>query len=138
VIAVAKKGGVEVLANEGSHRETQNIIGFGDRERFIGEQGALQSKSNFKNTVNFFTRFLGLQGKPPFYRDETRWLTVSHEQNSNGKQLFNVQYYGQKQQYTPEQLTASLLNKLKDILHYNNINVSGSNVVISVPTYYTE
>jgi Hsp70 protein len=42
VIAVAKKGGVEVLANEGSHRETPNIIGFGERERFIGEQGALQ------------------------------------------------------------------------------------------------
>ena len=39
VIAVAKKGGVEILTNEGSHRETQNIIGFGESERFIGEQG---------------------------------------------------------------------------------------------------
>lgn len=37
VVAVAKKGGVDVLANEGSHRETQNVIGFGEKERFIGE-----------------------------------------------------------------------------------------------------
>jgi heat shock 70kDa protein 4 len=102
VIAVAKKGGVEVLANEGSHRETQNIIGFGERERFIGEQGALQMRSNFKNTVAYFTRFLGLQGRPPFYRDEAKWLSVSHEQNASGKTAFNVQYYGNKHQYTPE------------------------------------
>lgn len=37
VIAVAKKGGVEAIANEGSHRETPNIVGFKDNQRFIGE-----------------------------------------------------------------------------------------------------
>jgi molecular chaperone DnaK (HSP70) len=43
-IAVAKRGGVEVITNEGSHRETPNIIGFGQNQRFIGEQGSLQVK----------------------------------------------------------------------------------------------
>lgn len=47
-IAVAKRGGVEVLANEGSHRETPNIIGFGQSQRFIGEQGASQVRENIK------------------------------------------------------------------------------------------
>lgn len=42
VIAVAKKGGVEILANEASHRETPVVVGFGDYERFIGEQGYAQ------------------------------------------------------------------------------------------------
>jgi molecular chaperone DnaK (HSP70) len=31
VLAVAKKGGVDILANEGSHRETSNIIGYGEK-----------------------------------------------------------------------------------------------------------
>lgn len=31
-----------------------------------------------------------------------------------------------------------MLNKLKDIMVKNNINFAASNVVISVPTYYTE
>ncbi len=75
VIAVAKRGGVEVITNEASNRETANTIGFGPAERFIGEQGALQSKSNFKNTVSFFTRFLGMNGRPPFLREETKWLS---------------------------------------------------------------
>jgi molecular chaperone DnaK (HSP70) len=37
VIAVAKRGGVEVITNEASNRETANVIGFGPAERFIGE-----------------------------------------------------------------------------------------------------
>ncbi len=49
VISAVKKGGVDTLTNEGSHRETQNVIGFGDQERFIGEPGQLQ--------VPFYTNF---------------------------------------------------------------------------------
>ena len=39
VIGVAKKGGVDVIMNESSSRETSNVVGFGDNERFIGEVG---------------------------------------------------------------------------------------------------
>jgi len=42
LIAVAKKGGVEILANEASQRETPVVVGFGDYERFIGELGYAQ------------------------------------------------------------------------------------------------
>lgn len=37
VIAAALRGGVKILDNEGSHRETQNIVGFSAEERFMGE-----------------------------------------------------------------------------------------------------
>ena len=37
VIAVVKKRGVDVIANEGSNRETANIVGFGQKERCMGE-----------------------------------------------------------------------------------------------------
>lgn len=42
VIAIAKKGGVEVIVNEASHRETHVCVGFGEHERFIGESGYVQ------------------------------------------------------------------------------------------------
>lgn len=41
-IAVAKKGGVEVIVNDASHRETPIVVGFGEHERFIGEGGYVQ------------------------------------------------------------------------------------------------
>ncbi|CAD8045519.1 unnamed protein product [Paramecium sonneborni] len=138
VIAAALKGGVKILDNEGSHRETQNVIGFTVEERFIGEQGALQQKSNFKNSVAFFNRFLGLHGEPTFRAEETKWLTVPTSINDSGKTLFEVNYLGQKTTFTPEQLTGSMLNKLKQVIGRNDINVQASNVCISVPAYYTE
>lgn len=46
-IAVLKKGGVEIIINEASHRETPVVIGFGENERFIGEQGYVQVKKSF-------------------------------------------------------------------------------------------
>ncbi|CAD8139686.1 unnamed protein product [Paramecium octaurelia] len=138
VIAAALKGGVKVLDNEGSHRETQNVVGFTVEERFIGEQGALQQKSNFKNSVAFFNRFLGLHGEPAFRAEETKWLTVPTSINDSGKTLFEVNYLGQKSTFTPEQLTGSMLNKLKHVVAHNDINTQASNFCISVPAYYTE
>ena len=41
-IGAVKRGGVEVLTNEGSHRENPNIVGFSDNERLLGESGALK------------------------------------------------------------------------------------------------
>jgi len=41
-IAVAKKGGVDIVVNEASHRETPVIVGYGETERFIGEGGYVQ------------------------------------------------------------------------------------------------
>jgi len=37
VIAVAKNGGVDILINEGSNRETANIVSFTNTDRKIGE-----------------------------------------------------------------------------------------------------
>lgn len=37
VISVAKRGGVDVIANEASLRETRNIVGYGPISRYSGE-----------------------------------------------------------------------------------------------------
>ena len=59
-IAAAKMGGVEILANEASFRETPSIVGYGSEERKIGEAGSVKLKSNFKDTVIAPQRYLGL------------------------------------------------------------------------------
>ena len=42
LIGVAKKGGIDVVVNDASNRETPIVVGFGENERFIGEQGYVQ------------------------------------------------------------------------------------------------
>jgi len=136
VIAVAKKGGVEVIVNEASNRETRIVVGFGETERFIGEQGYVQLKSNFKNTVVYPNRFLGVRVDAPFYQDEKKWLYNPVSTTPDNRLTFDVNYKGEPRQFTPEQITAMMFQTLKQNIRNNDI--PHSDVVISVPSYYTE
>ena len=134
-IAVAKRGGVEIIANEGSHRETQNIVGFGQNERFIGEQGFVQFKSNFKNTVNYFNRFLDVKSTTPYLPQEKKWI-IANMTEVDQKLAFEVSFMGEKKKFLPEQICAMMIQKLKQIIE--KAGVSGKEVVLSVPGYFTE
>lgn len=59
-------------------------------------------------------------------------MTVANELDGAGKTNFEVSYQGEKCKFTPEQLTASMLNKLKEIIYKNSVNFSSCNCVISV------
>lgn len=136
VLAVAKKGGVEILTNEGSHRETQSIVGFGENERFIGEAGAVQLKSNFKNTIVYPNRLLGLKANNSLLEQETKFLYSKTVPNAENKVTFEVKYRSETKVFLPEQIVAMLLQKFKQIV--KRAGVQHNDLVISVPGYYTD
>jgi hypothetical protein len=51
VIAIARRKGVDIVANEASQRLTPCIVSFSEKQRFIGEGGLGQKITNIKNTV---------------------------------------------------------------------------------------
>jgi len=136
VIAVAQKGGVEIITNEGSQRETPNVVGYGRQQRFIGEQGFVQMKSNSKNTIKFFNRFLAATKDTPHLAEESKWLTGPHSLSDDGLFQFNATYNNQATVMKPEQVTASMLGKIKQLVQRAEIN--NHDYVISVPNYFTE
>lgn len=136
VIGCAKKGGVEIITNEGSHRETPVVVGYGPNERFIGEQGAVQLKSNFKNTVIYPLRFLGMKGNSPHLDYESKFIYNKLTTLPDGRIGFSVTHQGENRIFLPEQVVATMLQKLKEIVHKNGIG--HSDFVLSAPSYFTE
>jgi len=136
VIGCAKKGGVEIMTNEGSHRETPFIVGYGPAERFIGEQAAVQFKSNFKNTICYPFRFLGMKGDSPHLGQESKFIYNKLTTLPDNRVGFTVTYAGETKTFLPEQIVATMLQKLKDIIRKNEI--SHSDYVLTVPSYFTE
>lgn len=57
--------------------------------------------------------------------------------SENGSPSYNINYAGKSKQLSPEQLTAALFTKLKDIAE-NALGVKVNDVVISVPSYFTD
>lgn len=59
VVAIARKGGIDVIDNEASSRKTPCMVGLGSKERSIGEAAKAKINSNVKNTATEVKRFIG-------------------------------------------------------------------------------
>ena len=57
--------------------------------------------------------------------------------SETGSPCYNINYAGKTKQLSPEQLTAALFTKLKDIAE-TALAVKVNDVVISVPSYFTD
>lgn len=51
VVAIARRGGIDVIANEQAHRQTPSAVGFGGRARLFGDAALAKLGSNGANTV---------------------------------------------------------------------------------------
>ena len=82
VIASVKSGGVDILTNDVSNRQSPFIVGFGEKERYLGETGASKINANFRNTVLFANRLIGLSPQYSRLHDETCVYHVSEQTRS--------------------------------------------------------
>lgn len=64
-VAITRYGGVDIVTNEVSKRETTTIVSFLDDERFIGEQGLDRYVRNAQNTIFLLKRFIGMRMDDP-------------------------------------------------------------------------
>lgn len=137
VIACARNRGIDIIVNEVSNRSTPALIGFGARNRFIGETGKNQQTSNLKNTVDNLKRILGLNYDDPDFEIEKQYFSVPLFRNKEGGVSAKVNFLGQEQEFTSTQLAAMYINKIKDItVRETKANIT--DICLSVPVWYTE
>ena len=134
VIGTYKKGSFQVVLSETSSRSTPTVISYHNRERTFGELAQNKNRANYKNTIIYPNRWLGIQKNYPFYEQEVKYANIPPKTNNN-LLCFNINYKGQKDFYTPECLMALFFNKIKNIWLKQNINTN--NIVLSIPDYST-
>lgn len=137
VIACARNRGIDIIVNEVSNRSTPSLVGFGQKNRFIGETGKNQQTSNLKNTVGNLKRILGLNYKDPDFKVESDFFSCGLTENEQGQINAKVRFLNEPQEFTSTQLSAMFLNKIKDI----TVKETKGNIVdicLSVPVWFTE
>lgn len=71
------------------------VVAFADEERLIGDAAMNQQKKNFKNTLQFFTRFLGLNTDcVDQLKEEEKFITYKLVPLENKKIGFEVSIRG--------------------------------------------
>jgi len=131
-LAVLEGGESVVIANSEGERTTPSVVGFTkEEERIIGDPAKRQAVTNAENTVYSIKRFIGRRW------DDTveERARVPYECIRGRDDTVDVQIRGQN--YTPQEISAMVLQKLKQDAE-NFLGEPVTQAVITVPAYFTD
>ncbi len=132
VVAVIEGGEPVVITNAEGSRLTPSVVGFTKSgERLVGQPAKRQSIINAENTVYSIKRFMGRR----YDEVETERSMVPYRA-VEGKNGMAVVQIGDKQ-YTPEEISAMILRKLKDDAE-SYLGEKVTQAVVTVPAYFND
>ncbi|KAK6630381.1 hypothetical protein RUM44_005048 [Polyplax serrata] len=114
-----------------------SCVAFSDRNRIMGVAAANQRVTNMKHTIVEFKQLLGRKFKDPYVQQELQYLPYTVVPNQDGSVGIKVNYLNEEHVFTPEQITAMLFTKLKEIAE-SALRTKVNDCVISVPSFYTQ
>ena len=131
-LAVLEAGQPKVIANSEGGRTTPSIVAFGKaNDRLIGQLAKRQTVTNAENTVYSIKRFIGRRWEDT----ELERSRVPYNCIKGRDDTVDVQIRGQN--YTPQEISAMVLKKLKQDAE-NYLGAKVTKVVITVPAYFTD
>jgi len=135
-VAIYINGKVEVIANDVGLRTTPSYVGFTDEERLVGDPAKSVIASNVKNTIYDVKRLMGRTYDDECVQKELKNLSYKVI-NKNNKPLVEVEYKKEQKQFTPEEISAMILTKMKEVAEAF-VGKTIKNVVITVPAYFND
>ena len=132
-VAVFEGNEPVVIANSEGKRTTPSVVGFvKDGERKVGDPAKRQAITNPKNTVYSIKRFMGETYEQCSAEVARVPYTVI---NDNG--FPKVQIEGAAHPYTPQEISAMILQKMKKTAE-DYLGQEVSDAVITVPDYFSD
>lgn len=130
-VAVMEGGEAKVIPNEEGGRTTPSIVAFTKSgERLVGQVAKRQAITNPENTIYSVKRFMGR--RPNEVNDEMKM--VPYKVVAKGD---NVNIVAQGKEYTPPEISAMILQKLKKAAE-DYLGTSVTEAVITVPAYFND
>ena len=131
-VSIFENGSSKVIPNAQGARTTPSIVAFTKNgEIVVGTSAARQAVTNPKNTIFGIKRFIGKKFNE--IQDIAKLMPYNVKEGKNGSVVVNI---GEKD-YTPEEISAMILQKLKrDAEAYLGEKVDKA--VITVPAYFND
>jgi molecular chaperone DnaK len=131
VVAVMEGGEPKVIANEEGGRTTPSVVGFNKTgERLVGQVAKRQAITNPENTIYSIKRFMG-----------RRYDEVNEEMKMVPYKVVragdHVAVVAQGKEYTPPEISAMILGKLKKAAE-DYLGSAVTDAVITVPAYFND
>merc|ERR1711871_1238173 len=135
-VGVYKNGRVEIIPNDQGNRITPSYVAFDGDERFIGDAAKNQAAINPTNTVFDVKRLIGREFKDDTVQKDIKLLPYDIK-DKGGKPYVEVEVKGSRKQYSPEEVSAMILGKMREIAE-SFLGKKIGNAVVTVPAYFND
>ncbi len=132
VVAVMEAGTAKVIPNEEGQNTTPSVVAFTkDGKRLVGVLAKRQAVTNPENTIYSVKRFIG--HKFDEIGKELTYVPYKVAKKANG----DIAIVAQGKEYSPEEISAAILSKLKQSAE-NYLGTPVKQAVITVPAYFND
>jgi heat shock protein 5 len=128
---------VEIIANEMGNRITPSVVAFNGEERLIGDAARNQMDTNYKNTIYAVKRLMGRQYNDEHVQKDKKLLSYEVVGDSHGRAAVQIEFQGKKRTFKPEEISAMILQKMKQIAE-TFLNKKVNDAVVTVPAYFND
>src|SRR5476651_1647201 len=135
-MAVMDSGEPLVLENSEGKRTTPSVVAFTKSgERVIGDAAKRQAVTNSRNTVYSIKRFMGRKFDEVL--EEIKRVPYKVVKASNGDAAVEIEVDGKTTRYSPQEISAMILSKLKADAE-TRLGEKITQAVITVPAYFND
>nr|QII80538.1 heat shock protein 5 [Branchiostoma japonicum] len=137
-VGVYKNGRVDIIANDQGNRITPSYVAFtAEGERLVGDAAKNQLTTNPENTVFDVKRLIGRTWDDPSVQHDLKYFPF-RVKNKNSEPHVFVDIGDEKDRmFTPEELSAMILGKMKETAEAY-LGKTVTHAVVTVPAYFND
>ncbi|OJI98582.1 hypothetical protein ASPVEDRAFT_38076 [Aspergillus versicolor CBS 583.65] len=135
-VGVMKGGKVEIMVNDQGNRITPSYVAFTDEERLVGDGAKNQYASNPKRTIFDIKRLIGRKYDESDVQRDIKNFPFKVV-NKDGKPNVRVDVNQSPKTLTPEEVSAMVLGKMKEVAE-SYLEEKVTHAVVTVPAYFND
>jgi len=136
-VGVFEHGKVEIIANDQGNRTTPSYVAFTDTERLIGDAAKNQVAMNPSNTIFDAKRLIGRKFDDATVQKDIKLWPFKVVKDAGNKPKMEVEHKYESKSFTPEEISAMILTKMKETAEAH-IGHKVKDAVVTVPAYFND
>ncbi|KAJ5759230.1 Heat shock protein 70 family [Penicillium odoratum] len=135
-VGLMQNGKVEILTNDQGNRITPSYVAWTDEERLVGDAAKNQYAANPTRTVFDVKRLIGRKFDDKVTQQDAKNFPFKVV-NKDGKPNVKVEVNKVAKVFTPEEVSAMILGKMKEIAE-SYLGKAVTHAVVTVPAYFND
>jgi L1 cell adhesion molecule like protein len=136
-VGIWENGNFEIIANDQGNRTTPSQVAFTDEERLIGDAAKNRASMNPENTIFGAKRLVGMLYDDPEVQKFIKNFPYKVIKGVDNKPKICVTYKGEEKQFTPVEISAMVLGKMKETAEAY-IGKPVTKAVITCPAWFND